>query len=194
MALLNEAHLRSLAGSRASRGYGSTSDALQKSIKASTALSAFTIFLSHSYLDKALILGITEYLEQMGYVVYVDWREDTQLSRDNVTKETAALVRTRIMQSDSLFFATTDSAKDSKWMPWELGYMDGKKGKSAILPIARTVTLGDIYAGQEYLGIYPYIASGNDKERKERLWVHEDAMTYVTFDGWLTGSQPRKHD
>jgi hypothetical protein len=133
MALLNEADLRSLAGSRASRAYDSTSDALQKSIKASAALSAFTIFLSHSYLDKTLILGITEYLEKMGYVVYVDWREDTQLSRDNVTKETAALVRTRIMQSASLFFATTDSAKDSKWMPWELGYMDGKKGKSAIL-------------------------------------------------------------
>ena len=194
MALLNEAHLRSLAGSRVSRAYDSTSDALQKTIKASAALSAFTIFLSHSYLDKTLILGITDYLEKMGYVVYVDWREDTQLSRDNVTKETAALVRTRIMESDSLFFATTDSAKDSRWMPWELGYMDGKKGKSAILPISRNVTSGDIYKGQEYLGIYPYITSGNDREKKERLWVHEDAVTYVTFDAWLTGTQPRKHD
>lgn len=157
-------------------------------------MSAFTIFLSHSYLDKALILGITEYLEEMGYVVYVDWREDTQLSRDNVTKETAALVRTRIMQSESLFFATTDSAKDSKWMPWELGYMDGKKGRSAILPVSRNDTSSDSYKGQEYLGIYPYITRGNNTKKKERLWVHEDAVTYVTFDGWLTGSQPRKQD
>ena len=78
-------------------------------------------------------------------------------------------------------------------MPWELGYMDGKKGKSAILPISRNGTSGDTYNGQEYLGIYPYITSGNDTEKKDRLWVHEDAVTYVTFDGWLTGTQPRKH-
>ena len=29
------------------------------------------------------------------------------------------VVRGRIIQSDSLFFATTDGAKDSRWMPWE---------------------------------------------------------------------------
>ena len=71
MALLNEARLRTLAKSRASRLYDSTSGALQKSLKASATLSAFDIFLSHSYLDKELILGIAEYLEKLGYVVYV---------------------------------------------------------------------------------------------------------------------------
>jgi hypothetical protein len=129
--------LRALAKARTSQLYESASDALEKSMKASAALSAFDIFLSHSYLDEELILGTTEHLEGMGYVVYVDWKQDTQLNRDKVTKESAETVRGRIIQSKSLFFATTESAKDSRWMPWELGYMDGKKGKSAILPVAQ---------------------------------------------------------
>jgi hypothetical protein len=194
MALLNEAHLRRLAASRASGLYESTSDALHKSLRASAMLSAFNIFLSHSYLDKELILGITEYLEKMGYIVYVDWREDAQLSRDSITKGTAEVVRSRITQSDSLFFATTVGSKDSRWMSWELGYMDGKKGKSAILPVSQNASVGDTYKGQEYLGIYPYISGGIDSDEKERLWVHEDANTYITFDAWLKGRQPRKHD
>jgi len=152
------------------------------------------IFLSHSYLDKELILGITDYLEKMGYVVYVDWKQDQQLSRDNVTKETAQVVRGRITQSKSLFFATTEAAKDSKWMPWELGYMDGQKGKSAILPVSPIETSSDKYKGQEYLGVYPYITGSNDTSGKPRLWVHEDAETYVMFEAWLGGKQPYKHN
>ena len=92
MALLSEARLRSLAKSRVSRLYESTSDALRKSINDSAARSAFNIFLSHSYLDKELIVGITDYLESMDYIVYVDWREDVKLSREDVTKETAEII------------------------------------------------------------------------------------------------------
>jgi hypothetical protein len=194
MALLSEARLRTLAKSRVSRLYESTSDALQKSMQAAAALSAFNVFLSHSYLDNELIVGITEYLEGMGYVVYVDWRQDAQLSRDNVTKETAEVIRGRITQSDSLFFATTDNSKDSKWMPWELGYMDGKKGKSAILPVSRDGGSGDVYDGREYLGIYPYIANGRDNADKDRLWVHTNAETYVLYDLWIKGAKPQKHE
>jgi hypothetical protein len=193
MALFSEARLRTLGKARASRMYGSAFDALEKRIKESAALSAFDIFLSHSYLDRELILGITEQLERLGYVVYVDWRQDTQLNRDRVTKKTAETVRGRIVQSKSLFFATTEGAKDSRWMPWELGYMDGKKGKSAILPVSQNSS-GNAYKGQEYLGIYPYITTGSDKKGMERLWVHEDEDTYVVFETWLKGKEPYVHD
>jgi len=194
MALLNESYLRSLAKAQASRLNESTASALRKSMSASAALSSFDIFLSHSYLDKELIFGISNYLEGLGYSVYVDWREDAQLNRDNVTKETAEVVRGRITQSKSLFFATTDSAKDSRWMPWELGYMDGKKGKSAIFPVSPTETSSDRYKGQEYLGIYPYITANDDTKGKPRLWVHEDADTYVVFEAWLADKPPRKRE
>ncbi len=194
MALLNESNLRSLAKAQASRLNESTASALRKSMSSSAALSSFDIFLSHSYLDKELIFGISLYLERLGYSVYVDWREDSQLNRDNVTKETAEVVRGRITQSKSLFFATTDSAKDSKWMPWELGYMDGQKSKAAILPVSPSETSSDRYRGQEYLGIYPYITANNDTNGKSRLWVHEDSETYVVFEKWLSGTSPRKRE
>jgi hypothetical protein len=192
MALLNEASLRGLAKSRSMRFNESASDALQRMVRKSASASAFDIFLSHSYLDKELVLGITEYLEGMGHVVYVDWKQDQQLDRENVTKETAQVVRKRIEQSKSLFFATTEGAKDSRWMPWELGYMDGKKGRSAILPVSTRETHSDAYRGQEYLGIYPYITNGHDKEGKDRLWVQEESETYIVFEAWLNGSEPRK--
>jgi hypothetical protein len=193
MALFNESQLRALAKSRASQAFDSVSDALRKSMKAAAELSAFDIFLSHSYLDRELILGITHYLEGLGYVVYVDWREDSQLKRDKVTKATAEAVRGRINQSKSLFFATTDAAKNSRWMPWELGYMDGKKGKSAILPVTQDSSTDD-YKGQEYLGVYPYITSAQSRAGKDRIWVRENAGKYVAFDDWLNGKQPYVHD
>ena len=194
MPLLNENQLRSLAKARSSRFNESNDRALQKRAMDSAALSSFDIFLSHSYLDKELIVGITDYLEKMGYVVYVDWKQDGQLTRENVTKETAQIVRGRITQSKSLFFATTESARDSRWMPWELGFMDGQKGKSAILPVSASETSSDRYKGQEYLGVYPYITGSNDTSGKPRLWVHEDAETYVMFEAWLGGKQPYKHN
>jgi hypothetical protein len=192
MALFTEGQLRAVAKSRATRAHDSVTESLHKSVSKAASLSAFNIFLSHSYLDKELVLGMTESLEKLGYTVYVDWREDTQLSRDKVTKGTAHVLRERIAQSESLFFATTTSAKDSKWMPWELGYMDGKKGKSAILPISQANSSTDTYEGQEYLGIYPYVTASNSTEGKERLWIHEDTDTYIVFDAWIIGKQPRK--
>lgn len=78
-------------------------------------------------------------------------------------------------------------------MPWELGFMDGKKSKSAILPVSQN-SASDTYKGQEYLGIYPYITRDTDTNQRERLWVHESAETYINFDAWLSGKQPYVHD
>jgi hypothetical protein len=192
MALLNEPELRSFARARSSRMHESVTESLRKSILASKQQSSFDIFLCHSYLDHELIGAITGYLEELGYVVYVDWRQDAQLNRQNVTKDTAKVLRERMAQSKALFFAITARAHESRWMPWELGYMDGRSGTSAILPIAEAAFRSDAYEGQEYLGIYPYITSGPDTKGRERLWVRDDEETYVTFDAWLKGKQPWK--
>jgi MTH538 TIR-like domain (DUF1863). len=153
----------------------------------------FDIFLSHSYADATsitdeVLLGVKSLLENLKYSVYVDWVVDNQLSRENVTSETANLLRQRMNNSRSLFFLTSANASKSKWMPWELGYMDGKKGTSAVLPILSQPTAGDSYKGQEYLGVYPYVVGG-----QSYLWIHHSADTYVTFENWLTGTKPYKH-
>jgi hypothetical protein len=140
-------------------------DELRKS--AATSLSTtFDVFLSHSFLDAEVILGVKSLLEAEGLKVYVDWIEDAQVDRSRVTPKTADLLRTRMRHSESLIFATSATSSESKWMPWELGYFDGyKPGFVAILPLVQSA-LAD-FKGQEYLGLYPYVEDINwDTGRK----------------------------
>jgi len=79
----------------------------------------------------------------------------------------------------------------SKWMPWECGYFDGKKGRSAILPVTTSGT--NMFEGQEYLGLYPYIVEDVSQDGKKHLWVHRAPKIYVEFSAWLTGKEPTPH-
>jgi hypothetical protein len=115
----------------------------------------FDIFLSHSFSDKEFIKGLYIALSNRGFSVYVDWIIDPELSRNNVTKSTVNQIRKRMRQSKSLVYATSENASKSKWMPWELGHMDGDKQKCAILPI--TDHSYDSFRGQEFLSVYPIV-------------------------------------
>ncbi|WP_296555446.1 toll-Interleukin receptor [Pigmentiphaga sp.] len=167
----------------------SASTILTEKVQASAGATQFDIFLSHSLNDQKLILGIWLSLEDMGYKVYVDWIHDRHLSRDSVTKETARVLRQRMLNSESLFFATTANSSGSKWMPWELGFKDGHNRKAAVLPVAQTAM--DSYVGQEYLGIYPYVSKDPTKGNvDEKLWINVSTTCYVLFDKWLEGQEP----
>lgn len=54
-----------------------------------------------------------------------------------------------------LLYAQSPNAAMSRWMPWELGIVDGHTKKCAILPIFASIT--DVYNKQEYLKLYPVI-------------------------------------
>lgn len=188
MSLFIEANLRqrARAGTPLNKSLGTV---LQERVKVAASAKQFDIFLSHSFNDQELILGIMMSLEDLGYKVYVDWVHDGELNREHVSPQTAALLRIRMEMSKCLFYATTANSHNSKWMPWELGYMDGHNSKAAILPVAQYDT--SAYTGQEYLGVYPYVVK--DKQvntTTDRLWIHTNPTTYVNFDSWLTGSQP----
>jgi hypothetical protein len=152
------------------------------------------IFLSHSFRDAELVLGLRQKLkEDYGYSVYVDWLEDPQLDRTHVTSETATTLRSRMDECRSLCYAVTPSAPLSKWMPWECGYFDGKKGRTAILPL--TEQAASEYVGQEYLGIYPYVMEDVvTGQMKNVLWVHDSPTSRCTFDNWLNRDNPRSRD
>ena len=146
------------------------------------AKSAHDIFLSHSYLDKSLVYTIVDLFNDAGYSVYVDWMVDAQLDRTNVTADTAKILRDRMNTCHGLAYIATANISNSKWCPWELGYMDGKQnGRCAILPILDSQTA--VFSGQEYLGIYPYI----DYEKTENgeqyeFWVNDpvDKQKYIS--------------
>lgn len=146
-----------MASYKASKSYSEKE--LRSLSESASSASQFDIFLSHSFLDATEILGLKTILEERKYSVYIDWIVDAQLDRALVTSETADLLRKRMKQCRSLFFATSKNHSSSKWMPWELGYFDALKGKAVIFPIAEsegTLT----FSGQEYLGLYPYITKG----------------------------------
>lgn len=67
-----------------------------------TKIREYDIFLSHSSLDKKLVLTLVDLFNEAGYSVYVDWIEDTQLDRSNVNKDTAQTLRSRMNHSKGL--------------------------------------------------------------------------------------------
>jgi hypothetical protein len=116
----------------------------------------YDIFLSHCLKDAEIIAGVKVLLEESDLTVYVDWIEDKDLDRGNVTPQTAAVLRERMQASDSMIFATSEASPSSKWMPWELGYFDGiRQARIAILPLVGSST--DAFKGQEYIGLYPTV-------------------------------------
>lgn len=144
----------------------------------------FHIFMSHSFEDRKLVLGTVLLIEDMGFSVYLDWRDDPLLDRTMVTSKTARVLRSRLVASASLFYATTANAISSRWMPWELGYKDGHNSRCAILPVVNEDT--EDFVGQEYLGIYPYVSDGVPiGSRENTLWIHRSAQRYLLFEAWI---------
>lgn len=138
------------------RTASAAADVLRKLEKSATG--RFDVFLSHSIRDARLILGLRNMLRKKGLSVYVDWIEDPQLDRTRVSPTTAHRLRDQMRMSRTMIYATSRAARESRWMPWELGYFDGlrSEGRISILPIESS-TKYDEFVGQEYLGLYKVI-------------------------------------
>ncbi|WP_313253795.1 toll/interleukin-1 receptor domain-containing protein [Empedobacter sp.] len=145
----------------------------------------FDIFLSHSFLDKDEVQGLYQELTDFGFKVYVDWIVDPHLDRTNVTKSSAKLVQSRLKASRTLLLAISTNATMSKWMPWELGYVDGNTNKCAIIPVSKERDPVKAFKGTEYLLLYPFIKKAPTNKGKDKLWVIENEHSYVVFDSWI---------
>ena len=120
---------------------------------------SFDIFLSYNINDKDVVKGIYYVLKGMGFKVYLDFMIDPQMDRGKVTKETATCIQSRLKHSKCLIYAQSSNATMSKWMPWELGVVDGNTSKCFIMPVQK---VGEtIYSRQEYLLLYPIIGINN---------------------------------
>ena len=128
-----------------------------KLFRSSDKFESFDIFLSHSFDDKEIVHGLYLELTAKGYKVYVDWIIDSHLDRSNVTKSSAELIRRRMKSSKSLLLAISANAAMSKWMPWELGYVDGNTNRCAIIPVSEEASSYRSFNRVEYLKLYPYI-------------------------------------
>ena len=156
--------------SRAQWGTRSVAESqIQKASKAAMS-TEFDVFLSHAYEDAEVVAGVKVLLEREGLTVYVDWIEDAQADRSKVTPQTAEMLRQRMRHCGFLLFASTKAAPNSKWMPWELGYFDGRRpGKVGILPLVQSANAP--FVGQEYLGLYPSYQIHDWKGHGRRLGI-----------------------
>lgn len=146
--------------------------------------------MSHRKLDGELILGIKDKLErEYNYTVYIDWIDNPNLDRENVDKTTANTLRLKMQKSKCLIYVYSKKSTESKWMPWELGYMDGaKKNKCTILSIIPSRSnIAPNYNEQEYLNIYPPISEEGGEyysPTNKKLLVYENGRK-IPFDEWL---------
>lgn len=148
----------------------------------------FDIFLSHSSNEpKKLLAGIKETLEGLGFSIYIDVFNDPHLSAAQVTAETANVIRNRLRQSRSLLYVYSSYSTQSRWMPWELGFFDGKNGKVGICSTEERISL---YKREEYLNLYPYVDIQRLKGSSvEKLWINKDSNTYAQFREWIDGKE-----
>ncbi|MGG8497143.1 toll/interleukin-1 receptor domain-containing protein [Tenacibaculum sp. TC6] len=153
--------------------------------KATNEREKFDIFLSHSYLDKDEVNGLYSELTDKGYKVYVDWIVDSHLDRTNVTKESTELIRNRLKHSKSLLLAISSKATMSKWIPWELGYVDGKTNNCAILPIAKESSDEKTFTRSEYLLLYPYVKMASLDGFFNSIYTVDSSNYYIDFSKWI---------
>lgn len=145
----------------------------------------YDVFLSHCTKDLEIVIGVKAILEDGGKTVYVDWIEDPELDRSNVTQENARLLRSRMKSCSSMIFIATDNASTSKWMPWELGFFDGHKADSvAILPVIEDWK--NSFEGQEYLSLYPVIEDLNGGKNPLAI-RRKNSFQNILLNEFITG-------
>lgn len=144
----------------------------------------YDIFLSHRYADRDEVRQLHDQIEhELGYSVYVDWIEHPEFDRSEVTPETAEHLRGVMRGCGTLIFYAGRHAPDSKWMPWELGFFDGRQGARRIAVYADDLSAYNP-AQQEYLRLYQIIDRASLAEFLDVALNDTAAMTSATLDQW----------
>lgn len=153
----------------------------------------FDVFLSHSSINKDLVIDVKNKLHSYGISVYVDWLDDPEIDRRHVTRKTADILRIRMRQCQSLAFLDTEDARTSAWTPWEVGFADANKQRVFIIPIRTDEISYRNYQGREFFSLYPFLdEEPNSKTKKNTLWINSPYLPehYNTFEYWLKNGEP----
>lgn len=178
MSIFTKQEFQSIAYKKAnSKGYTT----LNESRMFSQSTSKTSIFLSHSHLDKALVVQAKTFFENLGISIYVDWADETMPEKTNGI--TAQKIKRQIYKNDKFVLLATNSAITSKWCNWEVGIGDIYKlssRKIALLPLAEN---SGVWNGNEYLQIYPIIEKNSLKDNE--YYIRYPDGTFEDLLIWL---------
>ena len=194
MPLLTQEAMRQRARSVASE-QGQTVEEILGGIARSPS-DAYDVFLSQTHADAEIVLGIYDLLTTSGLTVFCDWISAPEVSREAVTPHNAAFLRYVMGKCASLLFIDSQSAHESVWMGWELGWFDGHDGHVAILPVLTEEH--SFYRGREFLGLYPYVTVTEQGvlsvvrpyATNQRGLSLLEAPNTVSFDLWKRAGSP----
>ena len=121
------------------------------------------------------------FLKTLKADVYIDWLD--QEMPQKTSPETAKKLKEKIREHDKFVMLATKNSKESKWVPWELGFADEVKGMQniAVLPVSASSAS---YEGTEFVGIYPVIR----KSFASDDWIVkcEDPSIFRELSQWLS--------
>ncbi|MCD5986271.1 toll/interleukin-1 receptor domain-containing protein [Pseudomonas sp. CDFA 610] len=143
-------------------------------------------FISHSSKDGELVEGAIEVIASHGGIPYID--EIDPAMPDHTSEQTAELLKKRIAECKRFVLLTSPNSKDSRWVPWELGLADGKKGIQTIAIFGASDSAGDdAWSSWEYMGLYQRIIWGRLQGYANELWMVYSQKTdsAVTLESWL---------
>ncbi|MBR8537013.1 toll/interleukin-1 receptor domain-containing protein [Carboxylicivirga sediminis] len=147
-------------------------------------LSKHSIFLSHSHLDKTIVMKMGLLFEKINTELYVDWMDKTLPESTNI--ETAAQIKTKISECNNFLFLATYHGLRSKWCNWELGIADSLKANQlAILPIE---SKSGNWKGNEYLQLYPEMVLETDNLEElsiNQIGIRKPNGQTISFSEWI---------
>lgn len=173
-----------------------TSIIINEAISKAKNKGGYDIFLSHRHADinNNHLAELVSEIKEMGYSVGVARNERPALSRQRITAEGGEYLRDLMNRCRCLLYVVTERSAQSIWMPWELGYCDGKHGRVAIVRIQELLSKSESYPGPEDLGLYPYVTKTKpQKEDRYELRINRTADEYVDLRSWLKGGLPKSH-
>lgn len=86
-------------------------------------LKKYDLFISHSYLDREIVLDIVRKINNCGLNCYVDWTADSDfLKRSLVSDFTKEVLKARMINSQKLLFLSSSNSRVSSWVDFELKY------------------------------------------------------------------------
>lgn len=169
------------------RTIGGDKSVLDDFVRNHAGKSQFDFYLSLSSVEPELIIGTTLSLEDCGYSVCLDSNQVHDSTDRRISQERVQALRTVMERCLGMIIMTTSARSDSIWLPWECGYFEGKKSRIAVLPI--TPANSEIYRGDGYLGLYPFITRYQTQNQKTQLVVKYGTKVYCTLSNWLAGGE-----